>query len=140
MMTVNQTSERGRGIFATTLIPKGTVIEEAPVIVIPPEQLNTIKTTILFEYYFHWKINGTDACAICLGFGSLYNHSSRAPNARYVRLYSEMKIRFEAIRDILVGEEILTNYNGESECQRPFWFEERQSVIMLQNTKTQGIR
>ena len=101
-------------------------MEEAPVIVVPPEQLATIKETILFEYFFQWRVDGREACAICLGNGSLYNHSSNQPNARYVRLYDALKIRFIAVRDIHPGEEILTNYNGDAECRRPLWFEDTQ--------------
>ncbi|MEN9825631.1 MAG: hypothetical protein RI953_1376 [Pseudomonadota bacterium] len=124
MLRVDYTEHRGRGVFAERFIPSGTILEDAYVIVVPPAQLKTIKETILFEYFFQWKLNGEDCCAICLGNGSLYNHSSSRPNARYIRLYSEMKIRFVAIRDIEAGEEILTNYNGDTDCRRPLWFEE----------------
>lgn len=124
MIRIQHTADRGRGVFATQEICKGTVIEDAPVIVVPTVQLSMIKTTILFEYYFQWKVGGQESCAICLGFGSLYNHSSTAANARYIRLYSENKIRFIAVRDIRAGEEILTNYNGDTDCRRPLWFEE----------------
>jgi SET domain-containing protein len=128
MITMGYTTARGRGVFATAFIPAGTLLEEAPVIIVPPEQLESIKNTILFEYFFQWKVDGREACAICLGNGSLYNHSSTQPNARYVRLYSELKIRFVALRDIRQGEEILTNYNGDAECRRPLWFEETSNV------------
>lgn len=121
---MEMTSGRGRGVFATQFIAKGTLIEDAPVIIVPSAQLEKIKSTILFEYYFQWKIDGEDACAICLGFGSLYNHSSHSANARYIRLYAENKIRFVAIKDIPAGHEILTNYNGDADCRRPLWFEE----------------
>jgi SET domain-containing protein len=129
MLRIDTTKDRGRGVFADAFIPRGTVLEEAPVIVIPPSQLQAIKSTLLFEYFFHWNVNGEDGCAICLGYGSIYNHSSAAANAHYVRLYSESKIRFVAIRDIHVGEEILTNYNGDTECRRIVWFEETRSKI-----------
>ncbi|NBW80816.1 SET domain-containing protein-lysine N-methyltransferase [bacterium] len=124
MLRVGYTENRGRGVFAEKFIPSGTLLEDACVIVVPPDQLKTIKETILFEYFFQWKLNGEECCAICLGNGSLYNHSSHRPNARYIRLYADMKIRFIAIRDIAAGEEILTNYNGEADCRRPLWFEE----------------
>lgn len=123
MLRIDFTSERGRGVFAECFIPSGTVLEEAPVIIVPPEHTQLIKETILFEYFFQWKLNGAEASAICLGNGSLYNHSSQAANARYIRLYNELKIRFVAIRDIQAGEEILTNYNGDADCRRPLWFE-----------------
>lgn len=132
-MQIQTTPNRGRGVFATTFIAKGTVLEEAPVIVVPAEQLHAIKSTVLFEYFFQWKTQDGDGCAICLGFGSLYNHSSINPNARYLRLYSENKIRFVAIKDITAGEEILTNYHGDSECRRPLWFEDHRPERRQEN-------
>lgn len=126
------------GGFATQFIARGTVLEEAPVIVIPPSQLETIKKTLLFEYFFQWKNEGDLGCAICLGFGSLYNHSSVHANARYLRLYNEQKIRFIALRDIQAGEEILTNYNGDAECRRPLWFEENVPSVCRQSVSAAG--
>ncbi|MEN9809668.1 MAG: hypothetical protein RLZZ488_1235 [Pseudomonadota bacterium] len=129
MMRMDLTRDRGRGMFATMDIAEGTVIEDAPVIVVPADQLAAIKSTVLFEYFFQWKTDGREGCAICLGFGSIYNHSSTSANARYVRLYAENKIRFIAIRNIRAGEEILTNYNGDAEYRHPLWFEENRSAI-----------
>lgn len=128
-MRIDSTRDRGRGVFATIDIAQGTVLEDAPVIVVPAEQLASIKSTVLFEYFFQWKTDSREGCAICLGFGSLYNHSSAHANARYVRLYAENKIRFVAIRDIRAGEEILTNYHGDADCRRPLWFEENSNTI-----------
>lgn len=129
MMRIDSTRDRGRGVFATIDIAEGTVLEDAPVIVVPTEQLAAIKSTVLFEYFFQWKIDGREGCAICLGFGSLYNHSSTSANAHYVRLYAENKIRFVAIRNIRAGEEIITNYNGDADCRCPLWFEENRNSL-----------
>ena len=124
MLKINYSNERGRGMFADCFIAAGTILEDAPVILVPPEQMPLIKDTVLFEYFFQWKLDGQETCAICLGYGSIYNHSSIRPNATYIRLYNELKIRFIAIKDINAGEEIFTNYNGDTDCRRPLWFEE----------------
>jgi SET domain-containing protein len=116
---VRETSDRGRGIFATQNIIAGEVLEDAPVIVLPSEQREAILHTHLYEYVFQW---GKGQVAVCLGWGSLYNHS-RTPNARYVRHFEERLIRFEALRDILAGEEIVTNYNGNPGGTQALWFE-----------------
>jgi SET domain-containing protein len=140
MLKIDYTTARGRGVFATCHIPAGQVIEDAPVIVVPPEQMPFIKSTVLFEYFFQWKLNGEEACAICLGNGSLYNHSLQHANARYIRLYDDLKIRFVALRDIHPGEEIMTNYNGDADCRRPLWFEENPQTNSNQFLSAQNIR
>ncbi|MBM3381390.1 MAG: SET domain-containing protein [Betaproteobacteria bacterium] len=124
MLKIDYTTSKGRGVFATCFIPAGQIIEDAPVIVIPPEQMSLIKGTVLFEYYFRWKLEGQETCAICLGNGSIYNHSTHHANAHYIRRYETHSIRFIAARDIHPGEEIMTNYNGDVDCRRAMWFEE----------------
>jgi SET domain-containing protein len=72
----------------------------------------------LRDYYFMW---GKITCAICLGFGSLYNHSYR-PNATYKKLIKEQVIKFIAIEDIKRGKEITVNYNyGNPDDNSPLW-------------------
>jgi SET domain-containing protein len=111
---------KGRGVFAKRDIRAGEILEDAPVIVLPADQREMVLRTHLYEYVFQW---GKDRVAVCLGWGSIYNHS-RNPNACYVRHFEERYIRFEALRDIHQGEEILTNYNGNPCGSKPLWFEE----------------
>ena len=55
-------------------------------------------------------------------FGSVYNHSYQ-PNARYEPDFDLNIMEFIAIRDIVAGEEITTNYNYDPEDDSPVWWE-----------------
>jgi SET domain-containing protein len=115
LVEVRHIKGKGRGVFAKTFIPDGTVIERVPVIVLSAEDVELCE---LANYAFVW--HGPKVC-IALGYGSLYNHSY-APNARYDDHGRRTK-QFTAIRDIAAGEEITVNYNGEPEDPTPVGFD-----------------
>ena len=122
-LAVRMTEARGRGVFAAAPIAEGTLIERCAVIVVPPEEVETLNRTRLGNYHFQW--GGTrDASAIALGFGSLYNHA-HDPNALYVRRFDDEVIEFVSLRAIPEGEEITVSYNGAIGDDRPVWFEVR---------------
>ncbi|WP_293165511.1 hypothetical protein [Okeania sp. SIO2C9] len=52
MIKVKKTPNKGRGIFAVQDIPKGTLVEVAPAVVLPPEQLEILNNTKVLDYYF----------------------------------------------------------------------------------------
>jgi SET domain-containing protein len=107
LIEVRRVRGKGRGVFARASIPKGTVIERVPVIVVPKcEALRDKRRSILMDHAFEW---GDDTFAIALGYGSLYNHSYQ-PNAQVYA--SRLTHEFIAIRKIRRGEEITFNYNG----------------------------
>lgn len=99
-----RTRKKGRGVFAKTLIPKGTVFEKVPLLIV---DLETIDESMLMDYVYDW---GRDTVAVALGYGSLYNHSYK-PNARYEDQTNRTK-HFIALRDIKPDEEVTINYNG----------------------------
>ena len=112
----------GLGVFASEEIQEGEVIEQCPIILISENQVPDLRKTELHNYYFMW---GNDEknhkAAICLGFGSLYNHSY-SPNATYRKLIEQGLIEFVAIKDIKKDEEITTNYNhGNPEDKTKLW-------------------
>lgn len=112
----------GRGVFAVSDICRGDLIECCPVVLIPENQVSFLRKTELHNYYFMW---GDDEkhhkAGICLGYGSLYNHSY-TPNATYKKLLDEKLIEFVAIQDIKHDEEITVNYNhGNPEDTSPLW-------------------
>ena len=114
----------GRGIFASVDLTEGDVIEKCPIILISEKEVTDLRKTGLHNYYFMW---GEDKqfhkAGICLGFGSLYNHSY-TPNATYQKLYEEQMIIFKAIKSINKGEEITVNYNfGNPEDKSKLWIE-----------------
>ncbi|MED1673790.1 SET domain-containing protein [Pallidibacillus thermolactis subsp. kokeshiiformis] len=117
-IVVKDTKKYGRGVFATRLIKKGELIESAPAIIIPMEEWENMKDSILSNYVFRWKKDK----AIVLGYGLLYNHSY-SPNAYYITNFDHYSIDFYARRDIHKGEEIKVNYNGDPLDQTSVWFD-----------------
>ena len=120
MIGIGQTAGKGRGVFAWRHISAGTLIEEAPVIVIPAAEIEHLKSTVLHDYYFEWGPDESEA-ALVLGTFSLCNHSYDS-NAFYVRNPERLTISFFARRDIAPGEEITTNYNGDPDSREPLRF------------------
>jgi SET domain-containing protein len=110
--------ERGRGVFAREPIVAGTVVEAAPVIIVPATECRLLDRTILYNYYFHWDgdPDGEGRGALGLGLVSLCNHASR-PRARVDRNFARHTLDLVAITDIGPGEEITINYGCE------LWFE-----------------
>lgn len=108
--------EKGFGVFSFEKIGAGDLIECSPVIIIPENQ---IYKTILNEYFFVW--NDKDA-ALALGFGSLFNHSSK-PNAIFTTDNYRGCVFFSAKVDILPNTEITINYTQSGETK--LWFEEK---------------
>lgn len=120
----SQISKAERGVFAKDLIKKDEVIEICPVLVVPRKDYPILKKTILRNYYFMW---GKVTCGICLGFGSLYNHSYK-PNATYKKDIKDQTIRFIAIKNIKKGEEITVNYNyGDPDDKKSLWIKDIKS-------------
>jgi SET domain-containing protein len=120
MIRVGESPDKGRGVFATRNISGGETIEEAPVVLVPREQVASLDATALGDYYFLWGEDEKDA-ALLFGLCSLCNHSYE-PNARFELRPAWLAIEFIALRDIAAGEEITTNYNGDPESREPVWF------------------
>ena len=113
--------KHGRGVFAARPIADGEIIEICPVIVFSEADKAHLDRTFLYDYYFDWGEDGLEF-ALCLGYGSLYNHDY-APNAEYTMDFGSKTIDFHAIRDIEAGEEITVSYNGDPENKEFVWFE-----------------
>ena len=107
-LTIASSSNRGRGVFTTEKIEKGTIIEIAPVIVLNPEERAHVEKTLLYDYIFEW---GTDhqSAAVALGYVSIYNHIAD-PNCAYQMDFEEQAISIITLRDIQAGEELFINY------------------------------
>lgn len=111
----------GKGVFAGRDIEEGEVIEVCPIILFPKEELPDVRKTFLDDYYFDWGDKG-EWFALCLGYGSLYNHSY-TPNAEYGMDFEAQTIDFYCIKPISAGTEILINYNGDANNHEKVWFE-----------------
>lgn len=114
----------GRGVFASQVIKKDEIIEVCPVLLVNELEVPHLRKTEIINYYFSWGDNKNNhKAAICLGFGSLYNHSY-TPNATYVKLFDEQIIKFLAIKHIQKDEEITVNYNsGNPDDKTPLWIQ-----------------
>ena len=55
VVEIKSSPKRGRGVFATENIKKGTVLEISPVIVLNASERKTVEKTILFDYIFKSK-------------------------------------------------------------------------------------
>ena len=109
--------QAGRGVFALADFKKDSVIETCPVIVVDSKDAKLLRKTELVNYYFIWE-NGV---AICLGLGSLYNHSYQ-PNATYRKNIKKKTIEFISLKAIKIGEEITVNYNyGNPSNKATLW-------------------
>jgi SET domain-containing protein len=117
----------GRGVFAIRDIPAGTVIERAPVILIPREQVfgDSVvarRSARISWYVFGWEgVTKRNYVALALGYGSIYNHSD-TPNATTEPEPPDV-MGFHAIRDIASGEEITINYNDGCSEERALGFD-----------------
>ena len=132
MIEVRETPGKGRGVFATEVIPEGTVFERTPVLVIPTKDvIGEEYGDVLQHYVFEW---GRGTVCVALGCGSMYNHSYSA-NARYDDKGRRTKI-FTALRDIAVGEEITVNYNGDEDDKGPMHFDVQEDTPKSQPRKT----
>ena len=98
----------------------GTVIETAPVVIIPAADCLALDRTVIHDYYFHWDgdPDGAGRGALALGLLSLCNHSQPA-NARVDRNFARNTLDLVAIAEIEPGEEVTINYG----CA--LWFEVR---------------
>lgn len=108
-LTIKETKEKGRGVFATSEIAESSIIEICPLIVIPKAELTHLDKTKLYDYYFVWDEDGS--AAIALGYGSLYNHSD-SPNAEFSFQKMDNSLIVKSILNIEMNQEITVDYTG----------------------------
>jgi uncharacterized protein len=118
---VKDVKNKGRGVFTSQAIKKGTEVEVVPVLTIPVKQTKHLDETRLLHYYFKWG-KTEKMGAIFLGYGSVYNHSYQPNVESRMDLEKEIAV-FSAIRDIKAGEELLINYLGEPDSEGELWFD-----------------
>ncbi|MBL7836050.1 MAG: SET domain-containing protein-lysine N-methyltransferase [Bacteroidetes bacterium] len=105
---VSNAGHKGRGVFTSKVLKKGDLIEICPVIEVSYKDHQKLVGNILENYTFVWNTQKKSA-AILLGFGSLYNHSTK-PNADYLKRLKDGVMVFKALKTIKVGEEITIDY------------------------------
>lgn len=115
-------------MFARCDIPAGTLIERAPVLLIPHDQVFSGNPVVraanarISWYVFEWAgYTKRHYVALALGYGSIYNHADD-PNAAFEPEPPDT-LRFHATRDIAAGEEIFISYRGKEASAHPLGFE-----------------
>ncbi len=116
---IKKTKEKGLGVFTNEDIPKNTLIEIAPVIVLTKKEKTIIHNTQLHDYYFLWGEKQEQA-AIALGYASIYNHSYQ-PNCTFECNFEMNRILIISYCDIKEGNELTIDYTYNSDIT--LWFE-----------------
>lgn len=104
-IVLKKTKKYGRGLYATSFIKAGTVVEISPVIELSEREQDTISSTVLGKYVFEWEY-GT---AVALGLGSLFNHNKYA-NVWYRKDFINKSLVFITTRDIPKGKQLFIDY------------------------------
>lgn len=117
MIKLDFIKNKGRGIIAKQNIGKEQILFKCPVLIISKDETEIIRKTILGNYIFDWPSENQNSCslnwtssAICLGLGSLINHSDN-PNIDWQIHRESLEISFISIKDIKKDEELTFNYN-----------------------------
>ncbi|MDE1191775.1 MAG: SET domain-containing protein [Arachidicoccus sp.] len=119
-LTIAPAGQKGRGVFATKNIAKGTVIEISPVIVLSVKDRAIIEQSVLTNYIFEWG-NSKRKAILALGYISMYNHSYDA-NCEYEMDYDEDIMTITTVKPVKKGEELCINYNGVPDKKDEVWF------------------
>jgi SET domain-containing protein len=118
---IDKSAGKGRGVFSSVDIPAHTIVEISPVIVMNHEERQLLDKTALHDYIFEWG-DEKDHCCMAMGYVPVYNHSYTS-NCEYEMDTEEEVIRIKTVRNILAGEELLINYNGDWNDSKPLWFD-----------------
>lgn len=127
-MIIVNTDIKGRCVFADKEYKKGETIEICEYITIPQVQIETLKKTVINDYWF-WADGDRGDAILLLGSWSLYNHSKKDPNMTVVMDSKDKRIWFVAYRDIKNGEELVFDYwytprfqvRGNLSIERRIW-------------------
>jgi SET domain-containing protein len=120
-LIIASSPKRGRGVFTTKNLKKGTIIEVSPVIVLSEKDRKTIEKTLLYHYVFEWGDDKKKA-AVALGYVSMYNHSYDA-NCEYEMEFGKKRMTVKTVKDIKKGEELFINYNAKADDKTKVWFD-----------------
>lgn len=102
-----KTPQKGRCVFADRPYKQGETVEVCEYITIPNNQIETLKKTVVNDYWFGTDGDRGDALLL-LGNGSLYNHSKN-PSIVPV-MQGDGVMGFIAAKDIEVGDELVFDY------------------------------
>ena len=118
---INDTINKGRGVYTRESIPAKTIIEDSPVIVMTNEERVLLDQTLLHDYIFEWGPEKKNCC-MALGYIAVYNHSYTS-NCEYFMDFELETIQVKTVRAIQAGEELTFNYNGTWDDGKRVWFD-----------------
>ena len=116
----------GRGMFTNLFIAAETIIEIAPVIVMPATDRNLLDQTLLHDYIFEWGEQKKECC-MALGYVPVYNHSYTS-NCEYEMDFETQTIVIKTVQEVQAGEELFINYNGDWNDAKPVWFDDKKQT------------
>ncbi|KAJ9612063.1 hypothetical protein H2200_003658 [Cladophialophora chaetospira] len=129
-LVVVMNTPKGRGVFATKEISRGTIVEISPVLIFTEDEVekHTRHTTLqhyTYPYSTHQRVayfepesfwpseSGRSMTqALALGLGSMFNHSTHDQNVGWLRNTETDVIIYTALRDIKAGEELCISYGS----------------------------
>ena len=113
-----ESSIHGVGVFAKERIASRELIEGCPVILFHSDTLDTLAADgvddehqirhVLMDYPFAWTTS--TQLAFALGWGGIYNHSTKNPNATWKCNSENGSLDFYSRHVIEAGEEIFIRY------------------------------
>lgn len=118
---IDDSNEKGRGVFTKESIPANTIVEISPVIVMSAEERKLLDQTLLHDYIFEWG-EESKQCCLALGYVAVYNHSYQS-NCEYEMDFKNAVIKIKTVRNIKEGEELFINYNGDWNNSKKLWFD-----------------
>lgn len=109
MLEVKVTKTMGRGLFATEDIKSDTKIHEAYFLKAKDAEIDLCPDLAKYAFKYSKKYS-----AICLGLGSLFNHSdSPSVEAYFDKNKNGEVMEFWSKKDIKAGEELFISYGGD---------------------------
>ncbi len=117
---IDNSENKGKGVFTNKKIMPETVIEISPVIVMEGEDRIHLDKTLMHDYIFEWGENN-EKCCVALGYLSIYNHSYKS-NCEYFMDFNAQTMMIKTVKLILEGEELTLNYNGDWNDPKEIWF------------------
>ena len=104
-------SIHGAGVFAKTDIPKHTLIESGPVLIVHQNSMEALYEIndarhIIQDYIFSWE---PGFCAIAMGWVAIYNHHDDS-NCQWKPNYEYKSLEVTTVKDVKAGEELCIKY------------------------------
>jgi uncharacterized protein len=120
ILYIKETENKGKGVFTFKAIKANTIIEIAPVIVMPLKEKKQLDKTLLHNYIFMWGYK-SEQVAMALGYVPIYNHSYNS-NCEYEMNIEDQTITITTVKNIAANVELTINYNGNFNDDAKIWF------------------